>query len=152
MASQWLHWLNKTNEKVAGAPLISFHTLAKSILELFDDASPAEIEIADKLNTQFNYEIKNNKDMLPLGILLLAKALEACGKKVIDWEKVGTPVENPEDLITSGAVLDADAIKKGADILKIWDCQSAGVNAMGNYYKEMTKRNAKATEADRDTA
>lgn len=152
MASQWLHWLNKNNKEIAGAPLINFQTLAKSILELFDDFSPAEIDIADKLNTQFNYEIKNNKDMLPLGILLLAKALEACGEKVVDWSKVNPPVENPEDLIESGAIINTDSLKKGADILKIWDCQSAGVSAMGNYYKEMTKRNAETTETDRDTA
>jgi len=111
-------------------------TAISNTLSLFDDNTEEEARGFLNLYEQFKYEVENKTHRTNLGVLLLAMACQACGHTCLDWSKVEFPIESPESLTGSGAVIDDAVINNTDDIRTLWVCRSKGVLAMFKYHQE----------------
>ena len=91
------------------------------------------------IDTQFKYDMKHENHMTHMGILLLAKACEACGYKCIEWSRVSFPVKSMITLTQSGAIIDSTSISNLNDITALWNCHAAGVQMMMKHHEEQAQ-------------
>jgi len=121
---------NKDEPESVNLPAIS------NTLNLFNDNSEEAVKGFLNMYKQFKYDLENKTHMVYLGVMLLALACEACGHTCLDWSKVEFPIESPESLTASGAVIDSAVINNSDDTRMLWVCRSKGVQAMFKYHEE----------------
>lgn len=119
----------------------AFESKALDILCLFGHESESALEGFWKMDIQFSYLVEAEDDVgrfINFGVLLLAKACEACGCPLIDWSKVSFPVKSlHDDLFKTGAVI--GDIEPFINPLAIQLAFAAGVKAMGDYVRRFEK-------------
>jgi hypothetical protein len=67
--------------------------------------------------------------------LLLSKALEACGRRCIEWNRVAFPVESMQQLLDGNAILDARLLEDRNRLLAVINCAEQGVRPVKRYYQ-----------------
>jgi hypothetical protein len=138
MLSQCYRWLDvkesdqqKTPE--ARRPAVS------NILRLFGDDSEKTVEDFFNIDAQFQYDLKYKGHLTHLGVLVLARAGEACGHESLDWSKISFPVKSMEPLTRSGAIIDSRIVGNPDDIRALWECHTRGIQAMVKYHEEQSQ-------------
>jgi hypothetical protein len=135
MLSQCYQWLDAKSQEQQ-KPTRSLLSAVSNISQLFGGDSEEVKKDFLAIDAQFRYDLNFKSHMVHLGILLLAKACEACGYNCLDWSKVSFPVKSMEPLTRSRAIIDSAAINSVDDIRALWNCHTLGVQAMTQYYQE----------------
>ena len=138
MLSQTFRWLESQDDAKDEAPTINL-TAVSNILSLFGDNSEEAIRDFFIMDTQFKHETDNESTFTHFKVYLLAKAIEACGHKCMDWEKVSFPIKSLEPITSSGAFLDSQMLGDLDNIRALWACHSIGTQAMLKYHEEQNK-------------
>ncbi len=66
--------------------------------------------------------------------LLLARALEACGQRCLEWSRVIFPVESLKQLHDNGAVLEPNYLEDSDTFPTVLACMDEGVRAVKRYH------------------
>ena len=139
MLSQCYRWIDEADPDSEDKQKEARQASASKVLYFFEDDSEGAIQGFLDIDTQFKYDMEHENHMTHLGILLLAKACEACGHKCIEWSRVSFPVKSMRPLTSSGAIIDSVLINNLNDITALWNCHAAGVQAMMKHHQEQAK-------------
>ncbi len=139
MLSQCYRWIDKTEPNSGEKQKEARQASASKILYLFEDDSEDAVEDFLNLDTQFGYDLENRTHLIHIGIVLLAKACEACGHKCIEWSKVSFPVGEMPELVQAGAIISSAPLSSTDDIAALWRSHSIGVQAMMKYHEEQAQ-------------
>lgn len=66
--------------------------------------------------------------------LIVCRALEACGKRCIDWGRLSLPIMSVQEFLESGALLDAGLLGDPRRLLAVSGCLEQGVRSMKRFY------------------
>lgn len=131
LLAQCRRWLTNTE----GEPLpIPWDRTAEKLLHVLGQDQTSGITDFNQIDTQLNYDLTHSPHMVHMGAILLAKAVEACGHKCVDWELVKFPVKSTEKLTQSGAVIDPEPIRGVHDIQALWQVYTSGLEAMNQNF------------------
>jgi len=139
MLSQCYRWIDKTEPDSGEKQKEARQASASKVLYLFEDDSEKAIEEFLNIDTQFKYDLEHENHMTHMGILLLAKACEACGYNCIEWNRVSFPVKSMVPLTHSRAIIDSVSISNLNDIKSLWNCHAAGIQMMMKYHEEQAQ-------------
>ncbi len=139
MLSQCYRWIDKTEPNSGEEQKEARKAAASKILYLFEDDSEEVIEGFLDMDTQFGYDLEYRTHLVHTGILLLAKACEACSHKCIEWSKVSFPIGEMPELVQAGAIIDSTPLSSTDDIAALWRSYSIGVQAMMKHHEEQAQ-------------
>lgn len=139
MLSQCYRWIDKAEPDSEDKQKESRKLSALKLLYLFEDDSKNAIEDFLIIDTQFKYDLEHKNHMTHMGILLLAKACEACGHRCIEWSKVSFPIKSMKPLTSSGAIIDSASISNVNDIKSLWHCHATSTQLMVSHHEEQAQ-------------
>ena len=93
-----------------------------------------DVKSAIDMDRQWNSENGSGGPPLAYAGLLLSKALEACGERCLEWDKVVFPVESMQQLLDRNAILDPRLLEDGQRLLAVINCLEQGVRSVKRYY------------------
>ena len=94
-----------------------------------------DIKSAVDMDRQWNSERDGGEPPLAYACLLLSKALEACGERCIEWEKLVFPVGSVERLLDSEAVLCVPLLENRQRLAAVLSCIEQGIGSVRRYHK-----------------
>jgi len=136
MLSQCYRWIDGTGPNSGEEQKEARQESLSKVLYFFEDDSDEAIKDFFNLDTQFKYDLEHESHMTHMGILLLAKACEACGHNCIEWSRVSFPVKSMKPLTSSRSIINSSLISNLNDITALWNCHAAGVQVMMKHHEE----------------
>lgn len=86
------------------------------------------------MDLQWNWENGTGAQPSTYAALLLARALDACGRPSVDWNKVVFPVGSVQQLLDAGAMLDTQVLEDSQVMPSVLACAEEGVRAVRRYH------------------
>lgn len=147
MISAWFRSIDRQPQLSADVRKANRETGASSMLRLMNKclcardlyaANKTAQDVNDFMNMDVQWNWENDRQVQPLtySALLLARAIEACGQRCIDWGRVTFPVESVQQLLDRGAILDHRLFDDHQRVLPVvLDCVDGGYRAMRRFYQ-----------------
>lgn len=139
MLSQCYRWIDKAEPNSGEGQKEARRAAASKVLYLFEDDSDEAIKNFLDMDTQYCYDLEYRSHLVHTGIIILAKACEACSQKCIEWSKVSFPVEEMSELAQSGAIINSTPLSSTDDIAALWHSFSSAVQAMMEHHEEQAQ-------------
>lgn len=145
MISWWFRNIERRPEASALARRAAQESAASSMISVINKAMPdreteasamtrQDVSAFVSMDRQWNWESDRGAQPATYAGLLLARALEACGQRCVEWSRVIFPVESVEHLHGNGAVLEPHYLEDGNAFPKVLSCMDEGVRAVKRYY------------------
>jgi hypothetical protein len=93
-----------------------------------------DVKDATNMDRQWNWENESGGQPLTYAGLLLARALEACGQRCLEWSRVIFPVESVKQLHDGGAILEPRRLQDADTFAKVLASMDEGVRAVKRYH------------------
>jgi hypothetical protein len=145
MISVWLGGIDRQPRLTGDGRIAGYENAAHSMLSVINkflctkpsDASALtaqDVRQAMNMDRQWNSEKDDGKSPLAYASLVLARALDACGQRCLEWDRVVFPVESVQQLLDRGAILDLRLLEDSQRLLAVVNCMEQGVGSVRRYY------------------
>lgn len=99
-----------------------------------DSLTAQDVRDGVKLDIQWRSEREGEKKPLVYACLVMSKAMEACGQRPIQWEKLSFPVTSIQAFLDMEALLEID-LGDSQRLLRVLDCLAEGVASMKRFQR-----------------
>lgn len=145
MISVWLGGIDQQTGMTGDARRSQYESAASSMLAIvnrFLCAKPSDVpamtaqDVKNAIDMDRQWSAQSSDEGRPLvyACLVLSEALEACGQRCIEWDKVNLPVESVQDFLDTDALRDPGLLGDGQRLLRVMDCLEQGVRPVRRYY------------------
>jgi hypothetical protein len=145
MISVWLGGIDQQLGITGDDRRLEYENTAQSILSVINKSlcpKPSDVSLmteqdvksAIDMDRQWNTENGSGGPSLAYAGLLLSKALDACGERCLEWDRVVFPVESMQQLVDRKAVLHPRLLEDGQRLLAVLNCAEQGVRPVKRYY------------------
>lgn len=86
------------------------------------------------MDLQWNRENDITEQPFVYAVLLLSRALEACGGQCVDWDRVVFPVQSLRQLLDGGLIVEPHVVDTMQTMSGVLECMEEGVRAMRRYH------------------
>lgn len=143
MISWWFRNVERQPEISAAARRAAHESAASSMIGVVNKllySRDAEVavrttrDVKDCMNMDVQWDSDSGGQSATYAGLLLARALEACGQRCMEWRRVIFPVESVEHLHANGAVLEPHYLEDIDAFPRVLGCMDEGVRAVKRYH------------------
>jgi hypothetical protein len=145
MISAWQGGINQQPGMTGDARRGQYDSAASSMLSIINRflcEKPADVsaltakdvESAIDMDRQWTLQIDSEGRRLAYACIVLSRALEACGKRCIEWGKVSFPIESVQHFLDTDALLDPGLLGDGQRLAGVMNCLEQGVRPVKRYY------------------
>jgi len=145
MISVWLGGIDQQTGMTGDARRSQYESAASSMLAIINRflcAKPSDVPAmtaqdvknAIDMDRQWNAQSGVEGGSLVYACLVLSEALEACGQRCIEWDKVSFPIDSVQHFLDTDALLDPKLLGDSQRLLRVMDCLEQGVRPVKRYY------------------
>ena len=145
MVSVWLGGIDQQPRVTGDNRMVEYENAASSMLSVINKslyAKPSDvpattvrdIKNAVDMDQQWNSEKDGGEPPPAYAGLLLARALEACGQRCLEWGKVSFPIESVQHLLDTDALLDPGLLGDGQRLVRVMNCLEQGEASVKRYH------------------
>ncbi len=145
MTSVWVGGIDQQSGMTGDARRSQYESAVSSMLAIINRflcAKPSDVPAmtaqdvknAIDMDRQWNAQSGVEGGSLVYACLILSKALEACGQRCIEWDKVSFPIDSVQHFLGTDALLDPKLLGDSQRLLRVMDCLEQGVRPVKRYY------------------
>lgn len=145
MISVWLGGIDQQPGMTGNTRMVQYESAASSMLAVVNGflcAKPSDVpamtgqDVKNAIDMDRQWNVQSSGEGRPLvyACIVLSKALEACGQRCIEWDKVSLPVESVQDFLNADALLDPGLLGDGQRLQRVMNCLEQGVMPVKRYY------------------
>jgi hypothetical protein len=145
MISVWLGGIDRQPRLTGDARRVQYESAATSMLSMIKKFLPAgpsgatamtaqDVKSAIDMDRQWNSEGDGGRPSPVYACLLLSRAIEACGRRCIEWSKMSFPLESVQQLLDSDALVELGLVGDGQRLTAVMKCLEEGVRAVRRFH------------------